>query len=122
MRCSIDMEYLFIGIYVILSVSGLTLFKLGSKEGFLLDASSGFFLLNIHWFSIVGLVLYILSFLIYMGLIAKSNLSQLVPIATGLVYLATLATAFLVFRENIRGIQVFGSFLIIIGVVLMNIK
>ena len=46
MRSSIDMEYFFIGIYVILSVSGLTLFKLGSKEGFLFNASSGFFSLN----------------------------------------------------------------------------
>ena len=112
------MEYFFIGIYVILSVSGLTLFKLGSKEGFLFNAS--FFSLNIHWFSIVGLVLYILSFLVYMGLIAKSNLSQLIPIATGLVYLATLVSAAYILKENIQGIQVLGCIVILIGVILMN--
>ena len=114
------MEYFFIGIYVILSVSGLTLFKLGSKEGFLFNASSGFFSLNIYWFSIVGLVLYILSFLVYMGLIAKSNLSQLIPIATGLVYLATLVSAAYILKENIQGIQVLGCIVILIGVILMN--
>ena len=116
------MHYLFLGIYVVLSVSGLVLFKLGSKQGFLFDISCAFFSLKVHWLSIIGLIFYALSFLIYMGLIVKSSLSQLIPIATGLVYLSTLASAVIVFKENIQGLQILGSAFILFGVVLMNYK
>lgn len=116
------MQYFFIGVYILLSVFGLVLFKLGSANGLLLNLSSSFFSLKIHWMSIIGFLFYILSFLIYMALIAKSNLSQLVPIVTGIVYLATLASAVLIFKETIHSLQIVGSILVLIGVVLMNIN
>lgn len=114
------MHYLFVGIYAVLSVCGLIFFKLGSKQGFLLDASSAFFSLRIHWLSIIGLILYALSFLVYVGLIARSSLSQLIPIATGFVYLATFVSSICILKENVQGIQVLGSIVILIGVILMN--
>lgn len=114
------MHFLFIGIYVVLSVTGVVLFKLGSKHGVFIDASPAFFSIKMHWLSIIGLIFYALSFLVYMGLLAKSNLSQLIPIATGLVYLATLVSAVCILKEDVQEMQVLGSIIILIGVALIN--
>lgn len=115
------MNYFLVGIYVICSVSGLVLFKLGSANELTVSLSSSFFSLKIHLLSILGLALYVFSFLIYMGLIAKNDLSYLVPIVTGIVYLCTLISSVVVFKETMHGWQIVGSLLIITGIFLMNI-
>lgn len=115
------MNYILIGIYAVLSVSGLVFFKLGSVNELMIDFSSPFLSIKIHLFSILGLLLYVLSFLLYMGLIAKNDLSYIVPITTGIVYLCTLISSVVIFKETVYGFRITGSLLIIAGVILMNI-
>ena len=74
------MQYIAITIYVLCSVSGLVLFKLGSTEDLTLEINRSFFCLKVGWLSVLGLILYIISFVVYMGLAAKNNLSYLVPV------------------------------------------
>ncbi len=116
------MNYVIIGIYIISSVLGVVFFKIGSTDELLVSFSASFFSLKIHWLSVLGLILYIFSFLLYMGLIARSNLSQLVPVSTGIMYICTLLSAVIVFKETMHGWQIIGSILILAGVILMNIK
>ena len=115
------MNYVFIAIYVFLSVSGLVLFKLGSANELAISLSSSFLSVKIHLLSILGLLLYVLSFFVYMGLVSKNDLSHLVPIVTGIVYLSTLVASVVIFKEAMHGWQIVGSLLIIAGVILMNI-
>jgi len=103
------MQYAIIAIYVLFSVSGLVLFKLGLS-------------LKISWLSILGLLLYVISFLIYMGLVSKNDLSYVFPIASGAVYLLTMLSSVLIFKESIQSMQILGSTFILVGLVLMNIK
>lgn len=119
---SICMQYVVIAVYVLFSVSGLVLFKLGSTKALTLTIDQSFFSLKISWMSILGLLLYIASFLIYMGLISKNNLSHLFPVVTGAVYLLTMLSSVLVFKESIHFLQVVGSILILAGLMLMNVK
>ncbi len=54
------MQFITMIIYVLCSVSGLVLFKLGNTEALTLEATPSFFSLKISWLSILGLILYII--------------------------------------------------------------
>lgn len=116
------MQYIAITIYVLCSVSGLVLFKLGSTEDLTLEINRSFFCLKVGWLSVLGLILYIISFVVYMGLAAKNNLSYLVPVTVGAVYCLTMLASVVIFKEQVRFLQLLGSAFILIGLVLMNIK
>jgi len=116
------MQYIIIAVYVLFSVSGVVFFKLGSADVLALDISRTNFSLKISWLSVLGLICYIISFLIYMGLVSKNNLSYLVPVVTGAVYLLTMSSSVLIFKEVIQLPQFAGSVLILAGLILMNVK
>lgn len=116
------MQIVTVIIYAIISVSGLTLVKLGSSSPLSLSIGQGGFSLGVGWVTLLGLVLYIVSFLIYMTLIAKNNLTYITPVATAVVYILTMAVSLFVLKEQITPMQWIGWCLILVGVVLMNIK
>lgn len=116
------MQIIVMVLYVILSVSGVVFFKLGSTKSLSVLVTSDFLSLKISWLSIVGLCFYVASFMIYMGLIAKNNLSYLVPIMTGAVYILTLVSAVVVFKDKLSIYEIVGSSLILMGLIFINLK
>lgn len=108
-------------LYVILSTSGLILFKLGSP-----DLSMGFvknmFSLNLPLLSLIGLMCYLVSFLLWMYIISKSEINFIVPLGVGVTNLAILGASYFVLNETISYTTIIGAALIIIGVVVMNVK
>lgn len=116
------MNTILIGIYIILTISGVVLFKLGTQKDFLVSVSTGVFSLKISLLSIVGLVCYLCSFLMYMFLISKFDMSYIIPVTTGIVQVATFVLAILIFKESVTVSKVFATVLILIGVIIMNIK
>lgn len=116
------MNGLIIFVYVFLSVSGIVFFKLGSSALLSFSVSVNDFSLKMSWLAVLGLLFYLLSFFVYMGLIAKNNLSYLIPITTAAVYIATLVSSVLIFKEEVNNVQLFGSVLILFGVLLINLS
>lgn len=116
------MQYITILIYAFFSVLGVVLFKLGSMQALTINISFSGIFLRISWFSVLGLAFYVISFLFYMGLVAKNNLSYLVPVATSVVYLLTMLSSVVIFHEHLQFTKVVGSILVLMGVVLMNIR
>ena len=116
------MRYLILCVYILCSVSGLVLFKLGSTDKLGVAFTGTGFSLQISWLAVLGLALYICSFLLYMGLVAKNDLSYLMPVVTGAVYILTLISSVVVFKETVGAQQLIASALILAGVVLMNLK
>lgn len=116
------MFVIILAVYALLSVGGLTLFKLGSQQALSVGVTSTALSLHISWLSLAGLAMYVCSFLIYMGLVSKIQLSYLAPISTGVVYILTLAAALLIFRETVTPMKLIGAALVLCGIVLMNIK
>lgn len=108
--------------YALLSVGGLTLFKLGAQQALSVGVSGGALSLSVSWLSLAGLAMYVCSFLIYMGLVSKIQLSYLTPISTGVVYVLTLAASLVVFHEPVSAFKLIGAGLVLCGVVLMNLK
>ena len=109
-------------IYAAISVGGLTCFKLGSQQALSLNVTGGVLSLQISWLSLIGMAMYVLSFLIYLGLVSKIQLSYLMPITTGVVYILTMIASLVVFHETIGPLKAVGVVLVLCGIVLMNIK
>ena len=116
------MFVIILAVYALLSVGGLTLFKLGAQQAMSVGITGGALSLNISWLSLAGLAMYVCSFLIYMGLVSKIQLSYLTPISTGVVYTLTLAASMLIFHEPMSALKLAGVFLVLCGIILMNVK
>lgn len=111
-----------IAVYIILTIGGVVLFKLGTQKDFLVSIATGIFTLKISLISIIGLVCYLCSFFMYMFLISKFDLTYIVPVTTGIVQVATFVLAIMIFKEIVTVSKVVATGLILIGVILLNIK
>lgn len=108
-------------IYVILTILGLILMKLGQNTG-TISVDQGDVLFSINWISLLGLISYILSFLLYTRIIVNFNLSFIVPVTAGIVQILTLGFGIILFNETISKLSIIGVTLVIVGIVIMNIK
>lgn len=115
-------NYVLIGVYVILAVLGVTLFKLGAEKEILVSISKGMFSFKISLISLLGLLCYICSFLLYMFLISNFDLTYIVPVTTGVIQVATIAMAVMIFKEALTLSKVAGTVLVLIGVTIINFK
>ena len=92
------MNWLYIVLYVIFAVSGSTLLKLGgTKNPFFIIP---FVNLNISFVTLIGFIMYGLSFLFYIILLNKFELSFISPLTVGIVYVLLMITAFVFFKEK----------------------
>ena len=116
------MFFLYIVPYIFFSTAGIVLFKIGSKVPYAISAKNGVFSMQFGFMSISGLISYIIGFLFYMKLISKYNLSYIGPICIGMTYLLVFMSALFIFNEKVTIINISGSILVFIGVLLIGIK
>ena len=108
--------------YLILSVGGLILVKLGSGS-ISFSIENGTFNFSMAIKAILGFIAYIGSFIIYtFYIIRKFDLSYIFPIMTGITQVLVILAGLFIFKENINVWGYIGIGLIILGVVLLNIK
>lgn len=115
------MKIILIIIYLILTVSGLILMKMGGNTGNfeIKDQNINF---GISLISALGFICYILSFLIFTKIISMFDLSYIYPIITGIVQILSLVLSSLVLKERISWQIVVGTIIVILGIMVMNIK
>lgn len=108
-------------IYLLASVSGMMLFKLGTDvTNFSL--SNGVLGFYMPWYSILGMVLYVVSFILWMFLLNSNNVSYIYPIAVGLSQILVLLGAMFILKEDIQPLQWIGIIIVIVGIALINYK
>ena len=108
-------------IYIIFTIVGLVLMKLGGNTGtFGINGTD--FNFSISFISLFGFISYILSFLLFTNIVVKVDLSYIMPITSGLIQVLTLVSGFLVFNEQISVRGIIGAGLVISGIVIMNLK
>lgn len=115
------MKLLLVVIYLLFSVAGLALMKLGGNTG-TLGISHGIVDFNISWISLIGFACYLLSFLLYTKIVVIFDLSYITPISTGIMQILILVVSFLIFKEKITVQGLVGALIVIAGVVVMNWK
>lgn len=93
--------------------SGLPI-EFGSKEGILF--------LNISFKMVLALIFYAGSFLLWTKIVAKNDLSYIVPFTSAIVNVISVCLGVLIFHEAINKYKLIGLGMAIIGVVLMNYK
>lgn len=109
-------------LYVVSSSSSLILIKLGSNIGMPISIVENAIKFNLNPYSILGLLLYGVSFPIYIYLISKYDLGFIIPIAAAFVYVIIFTASFLLFKESFTVIKIIAISLIIFGVVLLQLN
>lgn len=108
--------------YVLSTSGGLILIKLGTSNGLPVSIVDNALKLNLNPYSIIGILLYALSFVLYIYLISKFDLGYIIPLTTALVYSVIFAASFFIFHEVFTVLKIAAISLIILGVILLNIK
>ena len=112
------MIFFFFFLYVLLSAGGLILFKLGSQD-LNISVSKNLFELKISWLMLLGIVCYACSFLLWLVIVSKLNLSFAMPLSVGLVNTLVLIGSYFVLHETITITQWIGVAVIIFGLFLI---
>lgn len=108
-------------IYVCMSAAGLTMIKIGtSRESTLLINSAGFDL-KLSWILVIGLCVYVLSFLMSIVVMKRMNLTVFYPMSAGLIYIFVSLAGFLLLKETFTIQQLIGMGIILAGILVMNI-
>lgn len=106
-------------LYVVLSSSGLILFKLGSTNPNINLSVLGL-TINLSIKSIIGILCYGCSFLLWMIIVSRTNLTIAMPLSIAIVNTLVVVGSCLILKEKITVVQGIGIFIIILGVCIMS--
>jgi multidrug transporter EmrE-like cation transporter len=109
-------------IYLVTSVSGILLFKLGNNRvGMAISLQGGSLQLQVSYISMLGLLCYVVSFVLFMALLTKHNLTYLLPILTGCLHVLVFLGAVFILKEKVSVTAVAGSLLVLTGVLMIGL-
>lgn len=113
-------QMLVILFYVVATSLGLITIKLSAASGLPITYENNKWALNLNLLSIIGTLLYGLSFMIYFYLISKFDLGYIIPLTTALVYIVIFFASFIIFKESFTAFKILGIGLILIGLFFLN--
>lgn len=107
--------------YLIFSILGLILMKKGGNAGSI-GFENGNVGLSVNTISFVGIIFYVISFLLYTKVVTSFDLSYIIPIITGVSQILILLASWGILKETISKQGIIGAIIIVIGILVMNIK
>ncbi|MCX4374683.1 hypothetical protein [Thomasclavelia cocleata] len=116
------MKYILCGVYVVFSVLGLTLIKVGGSQEINSHLEIPIVNIAVSIWSFVGIICYAISFLLYLIVISKFNLGFIIPILGGVINIMILIVAYFILKEALTFHMLLGAVIIVIGIVIMNIS
>lgn len=105
--------------YVILTSAALIVIKLGAQAGRKSFSLLGF---DFNYWFISGVIMYGISFLIYIYLISRYDLGFIIPLLAAFVYVFVFFAAFFVLHEQFTLLKIIAIILILLGVILLGIS
>lgn len=114
--------YVVLLVYVCMSAWGLTLIKIGLGKGSFMKFDINGMKFSLSWYLLLGLFLYVSSFLVSLFIISGINLSVYYPMSAGLVYACVCVLSVLILKESVSVYQGAGMVIIWLGIILMNFK
>lgn len=109
-------------LYVLSSGGGLTLLKMGVNRGIGIRMKGGMFRIDFNYILIVGMILYILSFMLSLLAMSQMNLNYFYPVSAGLIYVFVCVLGTVLFKETITLKEKVGMFVIMAGIIIMNLS
>ena len=116
-----SMKYVLIVIYLILMVSGLILYKKGANSNFVLEIKNNALNIKLSLVSIAGLFCYLFSFLMYMLILPKFDLTFIYPLMTAISYIGIYILSIFILNESVTTLGIIGSIIIMVGIFIVNI-
>ncbi len=113
------MNLVLVILYVVFAVGGSTLIKYGGLSKIASFITLPIVNVNISIISLLGIIFYGVSFLLYILLLNKFDLSFISPVTIGAVYILLMITAAVVFREQFTIIKTIGCVIILAGIILV---
>jgi drug/metabolite transporter (DMT)-like permease len=110
-----------LALYVLATSLGLIVLKYGTKSGLPVSYLNHRLQFNINAYTVAGLFLYGVSFLLYIYLISKNDLGYIIPLAAAFVYILIFAGSFIVFKESFTVAKVIGIGMIVGGLIFLNL-
>lgn len=117
--------WFYILFYLFCTISGLIFMKkglmgvnFGGLMGFIKSVLNINFLIS-HWQFVLGAVFYVLSFLTWMFLLSKKELSFIYPLTVSIVYVAIMISSVLLFKEQFTFYKIIGVVLIGLGILFL---
>lgn len=111
----------FVILYLIANTTGLYFLKT-SVTGVPLDSIVSYMKLLTNYKFIIGFLLYAMSFLVWIVLLSKKDLSYIFPIVIGLSYVCIIIMAILVLKEDFTLSKAVGATLIGLGIVTLFLQ
>jgi drug/metabolite transporter (DMT)-like permease len=115
------MKFILLIIYVITSSTGVVLIRLGGMQTKLI-LKADLVSLSSNWLFMSGLLFYVISFLLWIVILQKFELTYISPIAHGLVFVSIAILSRFLLHEVISWRTVIGFVLIFAGILVFNIK
>lgn len=115
------MFYILFILYLVLTSCGLLYIKLGGQSTSA-SITNSIFSIQLDFRLIIGLVCYVLSFLLYTIILQKRDLSYIYPISAGIINIISVLMGVIILKEKISTSGIVGIAAIVIGVVLLNAK
>ena len=115
------MKLILVLAYLVFSILGLILMKKGGNAGSI-GFNDGNVGLSFNIISFVGIIFYVISFLLYTKVVTTFDLSYINPIITGVSQVLILLASWSILKETISKQGIIGAIIIIIGILVMNIK
>lgn len=109
-------------IYALLSSMGLLFLKIGAGKDFGVDLSGNSISVQINYVLILGIFFYTMSFLFSLMILKEANLSVYYSVCSGLAYICVMFLSYFILKEYMTRLQLLGMFLILAGIILINIK
>jgi len=115
------MKYLLVLIYIISSSVGMILIKKDS-ESIEFKITSGNISIHLTLQYIVGLLLYVISFLLWILILKKFKITYISPIVYGLVFVLISILSYFILKDRIEIRNIIGFVLIFLGVLISSFK
>ncbi len=116
------MQKIIIALYILITSSALVVLKLGSKGGSLIQYIDNKLHFHISPLILLGVVLYGISFPLYVYIISKYSLGYIIPLTAAFIYTVVFFASFVFFNEVFTLTKIIGISLIILGLVFLNLK
>lgn len=114
------MTYLLLATYVICSALGMILIK-GGGQAVGLNIDKIGFGIKCSWVFILGISLYMLSFILWTIILQKFPLTYISPISYGVLFVVTAILSYFILNETMNVTQVIGIIMIIGGTIIATI-
>ena len=111
---------LLFAVYALLSAGGLVLFKLGGQDAAFQVGKTGFSL-ALSWKMLLGILCYLCSFLLWLVIFSRTQLTFAMPLSVGIVNTLVFLGSARFLGERITPLKILGLAVIVLGLFLISI-